>query len=78
MLCLYKLNRNITWNQNFKKIHTNLPDLLSKFAAKNNIEKFIIYHPRYWKIIDSNYAHKLEGENKIKNNFERSVILNLL
>ena len=32
----------------FKKIHTNLPDLLSKLSAKNNIEKFIhLIIPRY-------------------------------
>ena len=61
----------------FKKIHTNLPDLLSKLAAKNNIEKFIhLSSLGIEKSIDSNYAlSKLEGENKIKNNFEKSVIL---
>ena len=61
----------------FKKIHTNLPDLLSKLSAKNNIEKFIhLSSLGIEKSIDSNYAtSKLEGENKIKNNFNRSVIL---
>ena len=61
----------------FKKIHTNLPDLLSKLSAKNNIEKFIhLSSLGIEKSINSNYASsKLEGENKIKNNFERSVIL---
>ena len=69
---LYENKKN-----SFKKIHTNLPDLLSKLAAKNNIEKFIhLSSLGIEKSIDSNYAlSKLEGENKIKNNFERSVIL---
>ncbi len=61
----------------FRKIHTDLPDLLSKLAAKNNIEKFIhVSSLGIEKSIDSIYAaSKLEGENKIKINFERSTIL---
>ena len=61
----------------FKKIHTDFPDLLSKLSAKKNIEKFIhLSSLGIEKSIDSKYAiSKLEGENKIKNNFENAVIL---
>jgi len=61
----------------FKKIHTDFPDLLSKLSAKKNIEKFIhLSSLGIEKSLDSNYAiSKLEGENKIKNNFDRSVVL---
>ena len=69
---LYEKRKNL-----FKKIHTDLPDLLSKLAEKNNIEKFIhLSSLGIEKSIDSNYAiSKLEGENKIKNNFKKSIIL---
>ncbi len=61
----------------FKNIHTDFPDLLSKLCAKNNIEKLIhISSLGIEKSLDSNYAiSKLEGENKIKNNFDRSILL---
>jgi len=61
----------------FKKIHTDFPDLLSKLAAKKNIEKLIhLSSLGIEKSLDSNYAiSKLEGENKIKKNFERHIIL---
>ena len=61
----------------FKKIHTDFPDLLSKLSSKKNIEKLIhLSSLGIEKSIDSKYAiSKLEGENKVKNNFERSVIL---
>jgi Predicted nucleoside-diphosphate-sugar epimerases len=61
----------------FKNIHTDFPDLLSKLSAKKNIEKLIhLSSLGIEKSINSNYAiSKLEGENKIKNNFNRSVIL---
>ena len=69
---LYENKKNL-----FKKIHTDLPDLLSKLAAKNNIEKFIhLSSLGIEKSTDSNYAmSKLEGENKIRNNFKKSIIL---
>tara|TARA_B100001540_G_scaffold44449_1_gene39559 strand:+ start:203 stop:1168 length:966 start_codon:yes stop_codon:yes gene_type:complete len=69
---LYEKKKNF-----FKKIHTDLPDLLSKLASKNNIEKFVhLSSLGIEKSIDSNYAaSKLEGENKIKNNFKKGVIL---
>ena len=61
----------------FQKIHTDFPDLLSKLAAKKNIEKLIhLSSLGIEKAIDSKYAiSKLEGENKIKKNFERCIIL---
>ena len=61
----------------FKNIHTDFPDLLSKLSAKKNIEKFIhLSSLGIEKSLDSNYAiSKLEGENKIKNNFDRVVVL---
>ena len=61
----------------FKNIHTDFPDLLSKLSAKKNIEKLIhISSLGIEKSLDSNYAiSKLEGENKIKNNFDRVVVL---
>ena len=61
----------------FKNIHTDFPDLLSKLSAKQNIEKLIhISSLGIEKSLDSNYAiSKLDGENKIKNNFDRAVVL---
>jgi len=61
----------------FKNIHTDFPDLLSKLSAKKNIEKFIhLSSLGVEKSLDSNYAiSKLDGENKIKNNFDRAVVL---
>ncbi len=61
----------------FKKVHTDFPDLLSKLSAKNKIEKLIhLSSLGIEKSQDSKYAiSKLEGENKIKNNFDKSVIL---
>jgi len=61
----------------FKKIHTDFPDFLSKLSAKKNIEKLIhLSSLGIEKSLDSKYAiSKLEGENKIKKNFDRSVIL---
>ncbi len=61
----------------FKLIHTDLPDLLSQKANKLNIEKFIhMSSLGIEKAIDSKYAKsKLDGERKIKHNFINSVIL---
>ena len=61
----------------FKKIHTDFPDLLSKLSAKKNIEKLIhLSSLGIEKSEDSKYAtSKLEGEKKVKNNFDRCVIL---
>ncbi len=61
----------------FKKIHTDLPDLLSQISAQKNIEKFIhVSSLGIESALNSKYAtSKLEGENKIKKNFSRAVIL---
>ncbi len=69
---LFEKNKNL-----FNKIHADFPDLLSKLSAKKNIEKLIhLSSLGIEKSKDSKYAiSKLEGENKVKNNFERCVIL---
>tara|TARA_B100001175_G_C19407986_1_gene589643 strand:+ start:13 stop:978 length:966 start_codon:yes stop_codon:yes gene_type:complete len=61
----------------FKNIHTDFPDLLSKLSAEKNIEKLIhLSSLGIEKSIDSKYAiTKLNGENKVKNNFERAIVL---
>jgi len=61
----------------FRNIHTDLPDLLSKYASETNIEKLIhISSLGIEESKESKYAiSKLEGENKIKKNFARAVIL---
>ena len=61
----------------FTKIHTDFPDLLSQISAQKNIEKLIhISSLGIEASLNSKYAiSKLEGENKIKNNFERYLIL---
>ena len=69
---LYEKRKNY-----FKNIHTDLPDLLSKLAAEKNIEKLIhLSSLGIEKSTDSKYAiSKLKGENKVKNNIERAVVL---
>ena len=61
----------------FKLIHTDLPDLLSQKANKLNIEKFIhLSALGIEKALDSKYAKsKLDGEKKIRQNFVNSIIL---
>ena len=61
----------------FKNIHSNFPDLLSKLSSKKNIEQLIhLSSIGIEKSLDSKYAiSKLEGEEKIKNNFDRATIL---
>ena len=61
----------------FKTIHTDFPDMLSKIASKYNIEKFIhLSSLAVENIKDSDYAlSKAEGEKKIKNNFKKSIII---
>jgi len=66
-----------TKKQKFKSIHTDFPDMLTKIAKKFKIEKFIhLSSLGIEQAIDSKYASsKLEGEKKIKNNFDNFVIL---
>ena len=61
----------------FKIIHTDLPNLLSKLSNKYNIEKFIhLSSLGVEKALDSNYAvSKFNGEKIIKKNFKNSIIL---
>ena len=61
----------------FKTIHTDLPNLLSQKANELNIEKFIhLSALGIEKANDSLYARsKLAGEKKIRDNFINSIIL---
>ena len=69
---LYEKKKN-----QFKTIHTDLPDMLSQIANKLNIEKFIhLSSLGIEEAKDSKYAiSKLEGEKKIRKNFINSIIL---
>ncbi len=61
----------------FGLIHTHLPSMLSQLALKNSLDQFI--HLSALGIeaaTDSNYAmSKLEGEQRVRQNFSKSVIL---
>ena len=61
----------------FKLIHSDLPNLLSKRADKFKIDKFIhLSSLGIEQALDSEYARsKLDGEKKILGNFKRSIIL---
>tara|TARA_Y100000590_G_scaffold249602_1_gene280411 strand:- start:3898 stop:4845 length:948 start_codon:yes stop_codon:yes gene_type:complete len=61
----------------FKNIHTELPALLSKLANKNKLEQFVhVSALGIEKATDSKYAtSKINGENVVKENFNKSVIL---
>ncbi len=69
---LYEKKKN-----QFKTVHTDFPNLLSKIANKLKIDKFIhLSALGIEQAKDSKYAiSKLEGEKKIKKNFENSIIL---
>jgi NADH dehydrogenase len=69
---LYEKNKD-----QFKIIHTNLPDMLSQKANKYNIEKFIhLSSLGIENATDSKYAtSKLDGEKKVIKNFKNSIIL---
>ncbi len=61
----------------FKIIHSDLPNMLSKIAKQNNIERFIhLSALGIENAQDSEYAKsKLDGEDKIKINFKNYLIL---
>ena len=61
----------------FKMIHSDLPNMLSKIAKQNNIDKFIhLSALGIENAQDSEYAKsKLDGEDKIKINFKNYLIL---
>ena len=69
---LYERNKD-----HFKIIHTDLPDMLSKKAEYFKIEKFIhLSALGIENASESKYAlSKLQGENKIKKNFNNYIIL---
>ena len=64
-------------NQDFKTIHTDLPDMLSRIANKFKINKFIhLSALGIDEAIDSKYANsKLEGEKRIIKNFNNHIII---
>ncbi len=61
----------------FRVIHTDLPNFLSQKANKHKLDKFIhLSALGIEEAIDSKYAQsKLEGEKKIINNFENYIII---
>ena len=69
---LYEKNKN-----QFNKIHSVLPSMLSKFAKEKKIEQFIhVSALGIENALDSEYAKsKLDGEKRVKKNFKNSVIL---
>jgi NADH dehydrogenase len=69
---LYEKNKN-----QFNKIHSQLPHLLSKLAKEKKIDQFIhVSALGVENAIDSEYAKsKFDGENSVKKNFKNSVIL---
>tara|TARA_B100001029_G_scaffold177950_1_gene183591 strand:+ start:1162 stop:2106 length:945 start_codon:yes stop_codon:yes gene_type:complete len=62
---------------NFENIHVNFPYLISKIANEYNIKQFIhISALGIDEAHDSDYANsKLKGENNIRKNFSKSIIL---
>ena len=66
-----------TKKQKFNTIHSEFPYMLSKIAKKTKIEKFIhLSSLGIEQASKSRYAKsKLDGEMKIKQNFENSIIL---
>ena len=64
-------------NNTFQNIHENFPSILSKLCKKNNIEQLI--HISALGIDNAEYSiyakSKINGENLVKENFNRSVIL---
>ena len=69
---LYEKKKN-----QFKTIHTDLPDMLSKIAFEEDIEKFIHLSALGVELAEnSKYAlSKKNGEVKIIKNFKRSIII---
>ncbi len=66
-----------TKKNHFNLIHSDLPSLLSKVASKKSINQFIhLSALGIEQATDSKYAmSKISGENKVKNNFPKCVIL---
>ena len=69
---LFEKNKNNT----FKKIHSNFPEMLSKICKNNNVDLIHISALALHKAKDSKYAQsKVEGENKIRENFPEATII---
>ena len=64
-------------NNTFQNIHVNFPSIISKICNENNLDQFIHISALGIDLAkDSKYAKsKLEGEQKINKNFEKSTIL---
>jgi len=64
-------------NNDFNKIHSIFPHMLSEISRKNKIKQFIhISSLGIEEIKDSKYASsKFEGEKKVRENFEKAVII---
>ncbi len=64
-------------NNTFQNIHVNFPSIISKICNENNLDQFIhISALGIDQAKDSKYAKsKLDGEQKIKENFEQATIL---
>ena len=64
-------------NNQFHSIHTDFPDLISKLCSQLEIEQFIhLSSLGIENAVNSNYAiSKISGENVVKKNFNRSIIL---
>ena len=61
----------------FKNIHTNFPSILSDLCLRKNVEQFIhVSALGIESAIKSKYAKsKLDGENEIKKNYQKALIL---
>ena len=61
----------------FDNIHNHFPSLLSKLASKKKIDQFIhLSSLGIENVTDSLYARsKIDGENAVKKNFHKSIIL---
>ncbi len=61
----------------FKLIHKDLPSMLAKLACNHQLKKFIhLSALGIENAFDSEYAQsKLEGENLVKKNYDKSIIL---
>ena len=66
-----------TRRQKFEKIHTDIPDIISKYCSESNIKKFIhVSAIGANKDSKSSYQRtKFEGEVKALNNFKNTVIV---
>ena len=69
---LYEKKKN-----HFKIIHSDLPSILSKLSKKKNLKQFIhLSALGIENATDSEYAaSKLDGENKSRKNFNKTLIL---